>query len=238
LIIQMTNNKIWVASIDIGSKNFAFYIEEIDTDNLSSISNISKELRYNIDGTPTPAFKNILKSLFLNGKLILFKNSDLTSGCKKGVYLDPETFHNMTDLLDKHRDYWGKCESFVIEQQMSFGKKHNTLALKLGQHCFSYFAITYGRFKNVIEFPSYHKTQVIGAPKIQNKTKTGKVTYKALDKPARKKWSVVMAKEILEERDDQDTLKFLSSSKKKDDLADVIVMLQSWKYITYVDKLV
>jgi hypothetical protein len=62
------------------------------------------------------------------------------------------------------------------------------MALKLGQHCWSYFSIHYGRSKNIIEFPAYHKTQVLGAEKDKKVTKTGKINYKAVDKPQRKKW--------------------------------------------------
>jgi hypothetical protein len=229
-------NKIWIGSFDIGKKNFSFYIEEFNVNLLNIITNIPKNERYNIDGTTTSAFKEILRNVCINGKTILFKNSDLTHGCVKGKYLDPEIFYNLTDLLDEYREYWDKCTTFVLEQQMSFGKRHNTMALKIGQHCYSYFIFNYSRFKNIVEFPSYHKTQVLGAQKIEKITKTGKITYKAIDKNSRKKWSVEKATSILAEREDFITMSELVSKKKKDDLADVITQLQAYKYLAFVDK--
>lgn len=226
---------IYAASFDIGKKNFSFYIEEFDIISLSSLQNISKNERYNPNGTPTPKMEKLLKSVCNNGRTILFKNSDLTKDCEKNKYLDQEIYHNMTDLLDKYKEYWDLCSYFVVEMQMSFGKKHNTMALKLGQHCQAYFYIMYSRFKKVIEFPAFHKTQVLGAQKNENKNKKGKITYKAIDKPARKKWSIIKAKEIFAERKDEESLAMLNV-RKADDLSDVLTQLQSFKYLMFVDK--
>jgi len=230
------SNIVWLASFDIGKRNFAFYIEEFKKDEIMNIPNIPKNNRYNLDGSPTDIFGKILKKVYLNGKNILFKNTDLTINCNKKSYIDPEYFHNMTDLLDEYIEYWDKCDAFVIEKQMSFGKKHNTMALKLGQHCWSYFALKYSRFKEIVEFPAYHKTQILGAEKIEKRTKNGKITYKAIDKPARKKWSVKKATSILEERKDFDTLSSLTTARKRDDLADVLCQLQAFKVLVYIDK--
>jgi hypothetical protein len=216
--------KIWIASFDIGKKNFAFCVEEVDTDKLKSLNNVQKSLRYNRDGTPTHNFRKVLKKVCLNGRTKLLENVDLTNGCSKTKYLDPQLFINMTNLLDKYREYWDKCEVFIIEQQMSFGRrKYNTMALKLGQHCFSYFVIMYSTFKTTIEFPAYHKTQVLGA-------------RKKMSKKERKEWAVDKAIDILSNRDDNESLEKLSSKKKKDDYSDTIVQLQAFKYLLYVDQ--
>jgi hypothetical protein len=230
------DNNIYICSIDIGKNNFAFYIEEIDNETLLSIQNIPKENRYNVNGTPTQEFKTILKQVWTNGRTVLFKNNDLTKNCKKGAYLDTEVLYNMNDLLDEHSSYFDKCGTILIEKQMSFGKKHNTMALKIAQHCWSYFAFRYGRFKQIIEFPAYYKTQILGAHKLETRLKNGKIKYKSIDKSARKKWSVVQTIEILNDRKDSDTMSSLNSNKKKDDLADVITQLQAYKYLAFVDK--
>ena len=52
----------------------------------------------------------------------------------------------------------------------------------------------------------------------------------------RKKWSVNKAIEILTCRGEMDILENLTSVKKKDDLADVLVQLQSFKYLMYINK--
>lgn len=227
---------VWVGSFDIGKKNFAFYIEEFDKAELMKLPRIPNSNRYNADGTTTPSFTNIVKKVCLNGKKILFENTDLTDGCKKGSYLDPETFHNMTDLLDQYVEYWDQCDAFVIEKQMSFGKRHNTMALKLGQHCWSYFSFKYGRFKEIVEFPAYHKTQILGAKKLEKTTAKGNAKYKAIDKTARKKWTVEKAIDILSERKDFETISSLKSTRKRDDLADVLCQLQAFKILVYIDK--
>ena len=226
---------VWIASFDIGKKNFAFYIEEFDKSEIMKLPRVQSSKRYNSDGTTTPDFEKIVKKVCTNGKSIIFENSDLTEGCKKSSYLDPETYHNMTDLLDRYVDYWDQCDAFVIEKQMSFGKRHNTMALKLGQHCWSYFAFKYGRFKEIVEFPAYHKTQVLGAKKIISK---GGTKYKAIDKPARKKWSVEKAISILKDRNDDKTISTLTSARKRDDLADVLCQLQAFKILVYIDKVI
>lgn len=222
----------YICSIDIGKKNFAFYIEKFSKDQLLSLKNIP-EPRYKNDGTPTDIFQDLLKQIYKNGECVLFVNSDLTVGTSTKKYLDTEVFHNMTDLLDKYKSFWDKCDAIIIEKQMSFGKnKTNTMALKLGQHCWSYFAFNYSRYKQIIEFPAYHKTQVLGAPKkilVKGKPKN-------MDKPHRKKWCVEKTMEILDIRNDLRTLEILNNNKKKDDLSDIVCQLQAFKYLVYVKK--
>jgi hypothetical protein len=227
---------IQIASFDIGKKNFAFYIEQINLTELKTIQNIPKIKRYEENGTCTPEFSKILKEIYLNGKKILIKNIDLTAGTNKNKYFDIELCYNLIDTLDEYKEYWDNVSYIIVEQQMSFGKKVNTMALKLGQHCESYFLFKYGRFKKVIEFPAYYKTQVLGSEKIKSKTKTGKIKYKNIDKTARKKWSIEEGSCILAEREDFETLNEITSMKKKDDLNDVIIQLQAFKYLYFIEK--
>ena len=234
---EKKSNTIWCASFDIGSVNFAFYIEEVDYEDLSKIKNIPNKTRYNVDGTPTSDMQNILKEVYKNGKTILHINSDISKNCVKGKQLDQNTFHNMTDLLDSYSEYWDKCSYFVVEQQMAFGKmKSNPKAVKLGHHCQSYFMFRYGRFKKVIEFPAYHKTQILGCEKIKGKQcKNGNYRWKSIPKPDRKKWSVVKANEILNLRGEEQTIQNIKSKTKKDDLADTLTQLQAFKYLCFID---
>ena len=200
---------IRIATFDIGKKNFAFVVQEFE-----NITNLPKD---NLD------------ELFKLGKIVLFENIDLTYNCNKKSYLDPRTFINMTDTLDKFIDIWDTCSSFVIEQQMAFGKKRNTMALKLGQHCYSYFCIKYRDFKTVLEFPSYHKTQLLNAPKkfgkILVKYKNGKEKY---IKDNHKKWSIRMAEKILKIKSDTTHMNVLKNMKKKDDVSDCLLMIYAY----------
>jgi len=219
------------ASFDIGKKNFSFYVEEFDY-NINEIG-IPLSKRYNDNGTPTVEFEKKLNVVYTNGRRVILENIDITNGCDPKEKLDPETFHNMTDVLDKYSHVWDMCSVFIIEKQMQFGKHTNPMAMKLGQHCYSYFAFKYGRFKKIIEFPAYHKTQVLGAEKIagNRKQKNGKISYKTIDKPTRKKWCITKAKEILNLRGDKESLEQINISKKKDDLCDVVCQLQAWKIL-------
>jgi len=220
---------LWVSSFDIGSLNFAFYIEEINIEELSKIEIIPQKERYNLNGTPTTKFAEVLKKVYINGKKILLANSNITQGSDKTKYFDLELCHNMNDLLDKYSEYWDRTSIFIIEQQMSFKKKYNTKALKLAQNCASYFIFRYGRFKQIIEFPAYHKTHVLGCEKILSKTKKGTVKYTNISDYQRKKWAVEEAYSVLTLREDFETLLYIDSVSKKNDLADVICQLQAWK---------
>lgn len=226
---------IRVASFDIGKKNFSFCVEDIDLTLLKDVRNISKLKRYNASGCSTE-MQELLDQVCMNGEIVLHQNVDLTANCDAKKKLDPQTFINMYDVLDEYKDYWDRCDDIVIEEQMSFGRKTNTMALKLGQHCYSYFVFHYHGTKNITVIPAYHKTQVFGAPKIDHVSKTGRVTKKAMDKAKRKKWSVEKAYEIFELRQDQNGIAQLDDSRKKDDLADTLVQLQAYKYLRYVDK--
>jgi len=233
----MSEEIVWIASFDIGKKNFSFYIEEFDVLPLNELCLGSPKERYRKDGTPCENFVPILDDICGGGKKILLENHDLTKNCKGGSYLDPLTFYNMNNLLDEYRDYWEQCDLFVIEKQMSFRGIYNTMALKLGQHCWSYFCINYGTGSNVVEFPAYYKTQILGIPKICKINKSKKISYKSVSKPVRKKWCIDRGIEIIGRRGDEDTLNDIKKSKKKDDLCDVICQLQAFKILKYVDKI-
>ena len=229
-----SKNHIWIASFDIGKKNFAFCIEEIDKKVLLKCK-LPKN-RYNENGTMTNEMKKAMEKVLMNGKTILFKNSDLTENCDKKKTLDTETYYNMYDLLNKYVSYFDYCECIVIERQMMFGKQTNPMAVKLAQHCYSFFVYYYGRFKPVFEYDAYNKTQVLGCEMTPVKTKKGKTKYKAIDKPARKKWSVKVCEELLKSRNDTTTLDlFYKLGRKKDDISDTILQLQAFKVHYYID---
>ena len=228
----MEDNKIRIASFDIGKKNFAFLIEEVDISVLTSIVNIPVYQRYNIDSTPTDKFQTILNNVFSSGRIILYINSDITTGCNKSNNIEQRLLYNMQILLDEYSLYFDTCSIIIIEKQMAFGNKINTIALKLGQNCMSYFVFKYGMFKEIIEFPAYHKTQILGCSKI---LKSNKTKYVSVDKYTRKKWSIQEAINILSIRNDTNNLNHLIKSKKKDDLADTLTQLQAYKYISFVD---
>ncbi len=218
----------WVCSFDIGKKNFAFCIEEFDKDSLAEIDRV--KTTHNKDGTATDDMQAILSRVYASGKIVIHENLDLTMGIitvKGDKKLNPKVFYNMTDRLDSYKEYFDQVDYVIIEQQMAFGKAINNTAVKLGQHCFSYFSIRYPSL-DITEFPAYHKTKVLGMEKPEKREKDAK------KKTNRKEWAVVVAKEILELRDEMWILDKLKSVGKQDDLADTLLMVQAWKYLTFV----
>jgi hypothetical protein len=229
---------MWIASFDIGKLNFAFYIEEVDEEMLSNLKkeNIEKNKRYNENGTCSLEFTSLIDKVYLSGKKILLCNYDLTENTNKDKYYDKDICYNMNAILDSYSEYWDKVSFVIVEQQMAFGKKVNTMALKLGQNCKSYFMFNYAKDEiQIVEFPAYHKTQVLGAKKEEKTTKTGKKTYKVMGDKERKKWSVEEGTYLLCLREDYETLNEIQGMKKKDDVNDVILQLQAYKYLTFVD---
>ena len=235
---MIDEENIWIASFDIGKKNFAFYIEEMNISKLNTIKEISKEQRYNIDGTCKENFSKLLEEdIYKNGKKILLQNVDLTEGTDKDKYFDSDICYNLFDVMSEYEEYWEKVSYVIVEQQCSFRGKINTMALKLCQSTQSYFMMNFGRQLKVIEFPSYYKTQVLGAPQSETKTKTGKIKYKTLGDRERKKWSVQEGFYILSLREDYETMGEIGLMKKRDDVNDVIIQLQAFKYLYFVQKM-
>jgi len=231
------SKEVYAVSIDIGKKNFAIVIEKFDKKELGKIDNLEKNDRYNSDGTCTDSFLSVLDQVYMVGEIIMYDKVDLTTNCDAKKTLDPESYHNLTVYLDSIKErYLDKCSLVLIERQMAFGKKINLMAVKLAQHCYSYFQIKYGRKMTVIDFDAFNKTLVLGAPKVEGKkSKKGKYRFKSMKQTDRKKWAVEKAVEILEIRGDSESMKKIMGSKKKDDFADCFVQLQSAKYMYYVD---
>ena len=220
----------WMVSIDMGKKNFCIYIEETNINVLKGLPKTSKEERFNNDGTPTEKMRDLLLEVYKNGKTILHMNKDLTENTDKKKYLDTEIYYNMIDYLDSHKNYFDKCSIIVIEQQMN----RNSMAIKLGQHCYSYFAVKYGRSKQIIVFPAYYKTILLGAEKVLSVRKNGMPKWKTIDQRSRKKWAIEKAKDILNQRNEIEVLDKVKTAKKKDDLSDTICQLTAFKIKTYL----
>jgi hypothetical protein len=202
---------MFIASFDIGKKNLAFCVEKFD-------QNVIDE-------------NTIIDDMCKTGEIVCFENKSLMKNCDTKKYLDTEVFHNLTKLFDENMELWNSCDVFLIEQQMN----RNIMALKIGQHCFSYFLFKFGRTKRVIEFAAYHKTQALNAPRIPItkllKNGTEKTLFRNMTKPERKKWSVKRTNEILTMRDDISSLDKLKGMRKRDDVSDCILMIQAYKFL-------
>jgi hypothetical protein len=193
-----------VCSIDIGVRNFAFCVEDFHFDGIPKFKPSFTET-----GVPTEEYQKLLHMLYNCGCLIAYEKSDISG---EDIYL------NLTLFLNKFRDLWRNVDIFLVEKQMSYGKgKSNVTALRLSQHCLTYFMVLFGPFKTIIEFPSNLKTQLLGCPRTERRKK--------LD---RKKFAIRECEVILSLRKDK-FIKVFEETRKKDDLADVVCQLQAFK---------
>lgn len=134
---------MWVASFDIGIKNFAFVVLDVDTHTAStSVESTSFEI-------------------------VHFENMDLT---ESSSYSSPNTtsgmmmvYRNVHEVLSSFEMLWEQCDVLLIEQQMQHRHASNIKALKISQHVLAHLLLRHPS-KTIAEFPSYHKTQVWKAP--------------------------------------------------------------------------
>ena len=192
-----------------------------DNGNNENNEKTQKKRKKREDWEPTESYIEFLEKFYHCGKTIVCSNNNITDtnspdNKKKGSKsLDASLFLRLTDLLDRHKSYFDQCSTIIIEQQMSFGARINTMAIKIAQHTYSYFLFRYRDTKKIIEFPSYNKTQILGAPG-------------GLEKPKRKKWAIEKADEIWTLRGDLGTSMFVGSKKKKDDMSDCLLHVLSY----------
>jgi len=248
-----------IVAFDIGKKNFAFVVEElVPIDVYKKLPIVDKKNRYiksgdpDLIGTPTPEFTKTLEQLYQLNKIILVSNNNLTectAPCatahataptsakqqKQTAHsLDETIFINMYKVLDRYSAIWDKHPIILIEKQMSFGTgKQNTMAMKLAQHCYSYFIYKYRGKVEMMEFPATKKTQLLGAPKhFGTITKVFKNGKSREIKDNRKKWSARVAIDILTKRADQTSLDLLEGrherKQQQDDLADCLLMCEAF----------
>lgn len=199
-----------IASFDMGTRNFAFCVEEVD-----AVGDAHKP-RFELDGTPTAEYRGYLDThVYPRGKLVEMKCIDLKGLTTESIYL------TLSQVLDSYSKLWDAVDVFLIEQQMAYGHhKSNIQALRLAQHCLSYFYTIYGCFKKIQEFSSTHKTRVLGCPKFNRRTHKD-----------RKQFSVALVSSILSGRKDP-CLGYFEALSKKDDVSDCVLMIQAYKVLS------
>lgn len=174
----------------------------------------------------TEAYTEFLDQFYHCGRTVMCANHNLDAADTKKMRgsrcLSADVFLKLTELLDSYKPYLDQCSTIVIEQQMSFGSRINTMAIKIAQHTYSYLLFRYGKTKQIVEFPSYNKTQILGAPP-------------GLEKPQRKKWAIAKADEIWTLRGDMDATGYVGGKKKKDDMSDCLLHVLSYLITTRFD---
>lgn len=180
--------------------------------------------------------------------------------------LDNPTRLNFLKHLYAYKWLWDTCDIFVIEQQYVnlFGRQRgiNVDALKLEEATVMWFLEHYPQ-KVVRTFGSLYKTKVLQAPKKMSKPERKKwATAKALsifqdrnDREAVDMWDLVdrvkgkrmngneerIRSYLIEYEDCGDDIKLMCDKivrkrQKLDDISDVVVQLQAYKYMTFVSR--
>lgn len=194
---------IRLASFDIGRRNFAQYVEDIDMNKLQELSNqyfeLDKSLRRRTKGPMNSNVSKILKDCYRSGKRVSIGVYDLSDPNSNRYSLFARD--KLIEHLERFRDVWETCDQFIIELQYfatytgrgkKGGSEANVDAIKISEGTYMWFKINYP--DKIIEFfPSTNKTQILGAP------------Y-SLTKSQRKKWVEEKSRNIFELRDDKDML--------------------------------
>lgn len=209
-----------IISIDIGIKTLTIYREEFNLTKAQSIPKVNKYRRYNADATSTEEYKRYIREVYKCGRVVFLDKKDISSN-NNARFVDNKVLLNLVEYLEdlNKKGVFNGVETIVIERQM----RTNPNAQIIEHHIHNYCLVLFRTFKTVINFQSKYKTRVLGAPLKCIDKKTNKL--RKVKKHERKKWSTEIANEILQIREDKDTLHFIFSThkSKKDDLSDTMV---------------
>jgi hypothetical protein len=129
------------------------------------------------------------------------------------VHFDKVAVANVIELqtwLMSLDSFFSSSHIFLIERQLI---RHNPNAGRIFSHLCAFFMTRYAPSGPLIaEVDPKLKSKILKAPK-------------GVDL---KKWSVEEAVKILKGRDDDNSIKIIEKTKKKDDLADTVCQSQAW----------
>ncbi len=190
--------KIRIASFDVGKKNFAQYIEDIQSETVDSLkekyNSLDKKDKRRVKGPMNDGIRSILTDLSINATRIQTGVYDFTT--EDTTSLDVETRKNMFEHMKRYKELWDQCDIFIIEQQYfktwsggRGGTEANVDAIKLGEGLLSWLLINYPT-KIIKTFGSQNKTLMLGAPA-------------GMGKAERKKWAVQKTRKLYEARKDE-----------------------------------
>jgi hypothetical protein len=210
-------------SIDIGLRTLSIYKEYFDVDKAKQFK-LPKHC-YNKLGEATDEMKTYVNNVGKCGHCAFIVKKDL--GERKD-YFSGKAIMNLFVFLDEieREGIFDDVDVIVVERQLT----KNGIATGLMYYLQSWFMIQYGLFKKIILFPAKNKTRVLGAP-LKQEDDNGKTVK--VDKAFRKKWSTLRAYQILELRDDQNTIRYIfeENKSKKDDLSDVITQALAYNIL-------
>lgn len=225
---------------------------------------LERSLKRKTKGPMNDSVKEILDKTFLSGKRVNLGVFDFQVGKAEGSKkLDNPTRLNFLEHMKRFTHLWRTCDIFLIEQQYvnNFvrGGGINVDALKLGEGLHMWLLDHFPQ-KNVVSFGSQYKTQILGAPeklkKAQRKAwavvKSKSIFQLRADTQVvqiydltinikRKRMNTeekIQSYLIDFEGYDKDIIymsnRILRYRQKLDDVSDVVVQLQAYKYRKFV----
>jgi len=197
----MSFKKIRIASFDIGKKNFAQYIEDVDMEIIEELNkkynSLPPKFKRRVKGPTNPHIDRILEEVYTSSNRVQTGVYDLRED-KESNKFDMGTRKNLLRHLESYDYLWRNCDIIFIEEQ--FCKKGrgkiqmqaNVGAIKIAECTLTWFLSIYP-FKKIMYFGSENKTNILGAPPKMTKTQ-------------RKKWATDKSREIYEMRKDSDMI--------------------------------
>jgi len=156
----------------------------------------------------------IIDSAYMEGKLVFIDKVDFAPD-KKGTKITNAVLNNVTNYLESLIPELEKCDVVLIEKQFKTKGVQNATCIHLEHHIQAILLYLLKDTNCKVEsYASKFKTKVFEESK--------------MTKPQRKKWTVEQAGNLLLAREDYENCEIFNN-KKKDDYADVIMMIQSYK---------
>lgn len=222
-----------IAAFDLGRKNFAFAVKDkdefillkninLDEQNMTKtdLNKLKKDELVNmmenlsikstssqiVQGTPSRKDGVVKSTIGTSIKLKKKEIIDCIISTTKGKNKPKDIGISMFQVMDEYKEIWEKCNVFLIERQMTI----NLQALKLSHYLEAYLKIYYPN-KKILNYSASKKTKKLGAPTLKTKRE-------------KKAWTTQFTSELLTD----ENLKYFQSLSKKDDIADVVCMIESY----------
>jgi len=208
-----------ICTIDPGIRNFAIYVEKFNHNKLAMLAGSErKRIKGERKGKKGRYINQwFLDQVYLEGRSILAEVVDLIPGLpvKKNMNLARA---RLMILLEDLRPVLDTCDAFFCERQLRL----NPSAQSIEHVCYSFLAATYLDNRIVSSVGANRKYYFLNCKSGMSKTQ-------------RKKWSPIIALEIMMKRGDDTMIDKLSCIKKKDDVADTVIIAQSIKYSVFFE---
>ena len=210
-----------IVSIDIGLKTFSMFKEHFDYTKAKTIK--KPKQCYKKNGEATDEFEEYVLNVSKCGSTQFIEKKEFGD---RNEFFSGKVFLRIIDYFDDlhyKQKVFDDVDVIIIEKQLG----RNPMATVIMHHVYSWLLNQFRTFKKIILYPSKNKTRILGAP-LSDVDEEGKRVK--MDKSFRKKWSTEKTQQILIERNDEKTYRYIfeQNKSKKDDLSDTITQCLSY----------